>query len=1263
MNQLRHQRYSFLFLITLFTLNAISSEILSKKISWKQRNVVDFDLTSVCDQCRLNLTERKLLYSANIPTDFSHSTVRISHEIFEETDLKGDYPAEISWKQSLSKAGKEWSIYIECIPFRKNASTGKIERLVQYDILSIEKTASTWSKKSIKTATNSVLESGDWYKIYIKKAGIYQLNYDFITKNLKIDATSFNLSNCGVFGYSNGMKPTIVGETLFDDLPENSIKVIDNNSNDKLDPGDLILFYAQGNMKWSLQSDQLFHHESHLYSDSSAYFFTTNRGKGNRIQDVNNANTPDIAINTFQDYYAMEQDKSNLIKSGRVWLGDLFTSSNNSKSYPINFANIDNTKQVNFSTLLAGYSAVSNSFIDIGIDGSSMASINFTPTSFAAQYNFKTFNFTPTSDNFNINFSFSNPSSDGKAWLDYIELNATRKLIFTGQQFGFRTLEGLNQNKTIQAELTATSSFEIWNVTDIGAVKRAIAASTGNIHRFNFNNQILQEFVVFESSQTLLPSAGPKISNQNIHGLSPAAFLIVSPDAFLSAANKLADLHRRIEGMTVHVLPLESVYNEFSSGTKDLTALRDLSKLFYEKGAGNPALQLKNILLMGDASYNYKSNDDFIPTYESIESFDGGESYNTDDYITYLDDGEGGQDILNHTITNKADIGVGRIPCKTIAEAFASVDKIIRYKDAVSYRDWRNKITVVADDADNSTDYIFQTQCDEFISKRIQDSFPSFNVDKVYLDAFKQESSAGGSRYPDAQKALLDKVNQGCLAITYIGHGGPTNWAQERLFGNSEILALKNIDNLPFFVTATCDFSPFDDPSFQSAGENLVINPKGGAVSILSTTRLVYISDNGQLVQDLFEVFFDKFDGKYQTLGEIARRAKNQQPRNPNARKFVLLGDPALTLNFPENNIVTTQISGKPISGNDTLKALQKVTISGEVRDKNNIIMQDFNGICYPTIFDKASIVKTLNNDRQAQEYAFISQQNTIFKGRASVVKGKFEYTFIVPKDIDYNIGFGKMSYYAENASQGGKIDASGYNKDFYVGSTDENFAIDTKGPEVKLYMNDANFALGGITNENPAIFAMLSDENGINTVGNGVGHDITAIIDEKTQNAISLNNFYESALDDYTKGNVRYNLSKLSEGKHTLKLKAWDVHNNPGEGYTEFIVAKNASIAIKHLLNYPNPFTTSTCFQFEHNKAGELLDITIQIYSISGKIVKNIHQKIQATSYRLNREICWDGLDEYGDVIGRGVYIYKVFLRDEQGNSIADVQKLVLLR
>lgn len=1263
MIHLRHQRYSFLFLIILFTYNAISAEILSKKINWRQTSLADFGLTSVCDQCRLNSTDKKIIYSFNLPTDPSQNAVRIANEIFEETDFKGDYPTEIIWNQSLSKAGKELSIYMECIPLRKNLSTGKIERLVRFEVQKLVKTSQALSKKSTHAAANSVLESGDWYKIYIKKSGVYQLNYDFITKNLKIDATSFNLSNCGIFGYSHGMKPTIVGESKYDDLPENSIKVIDNNGNDKFDAGDFILFYAQGNMKWTLQSDQLFHHESHLYSDSSAYFFTTNRGKGSRVQDLNNTNTPDATINTFHDYFAIEQDKTNLIKTGRVWLGDMFTSSSNSKSYPINFANIDNTKQVNFSSLLAGYSAVSSSSVGIGVDANSLVTVNITPTEYAAKYIFTTVNFTPSSDNFNINYSFSNPSSDGKAWLDYAELNATRKLIFTGQQFGFRTLEGMNQNKTIQAELTASSNFEIWNVTDIASVKKVITSASGNIHRFNFSNQVLQEFVVFESSQTLIPSAGQKIANQNIHGLSQAAFLIVSPNAFLSAANKLANLHREKDGMTVHVLPLESVYNEFSSGTKDITALRDLSKLFYDRGASNPNLQIKNILLMGDASFNYKSLDDFVPTYESVESFDGGESYNTDDYLTYLDDGEGGIDILNHTITNKADIGVGRIPCKSLAEAFASVDKIVRYKDAVGYRDWRNKVTVVADDADNSTDYIFQAQCDDFISKPIQDSFPAFNVDKVYLDAFKQESSAGGNRYPDAQKALLDKINQGCLAITYIGHGGPTNWAQERLFGNSEILALKNMDNLPFFVTATCDFSPFDDPSFQSAGENLVINPKGGAVSILSTTRLVYISDNGQLVQDLFEVFFDKFDGKYQTLGEIARRAKNQQPRNPNARKFVLLGDPALTLNFPENNIVTTHIAGKPLSGNDTLKALQKVTIRGEVRDKQNQIIQNFNGICYPTIFDKASTIKTLNNDRQAQEYEFISQQNTIFKGRASVVNGAFEFSFIVPKDIDYNIGLGKMSYYAENASQGGKMDANGYNKDFYVGSTDENFASDSKGPEVKLYMNDANFALGGITNENPAIFAMLSDENGINTVGNGVGHDITAIIDEKTQNAISLNNFYESALDDYTKGNVRYNLSKLSEGKHTLKLKAWDVHNNPGEGYTEFIVAKNASIAIKHLLNYPNPFTTNTCFQFEHNKAGELLDITIQIYTISGKIVKNLYQKIQATSYRMNREICWDGLDEYGDVIGRGVYIYKVFLRDEQGNSIADVQKLVLLR
>jgi hypothetical protein len=475
---------------------------------------------------------------------------------------------------------------------------------------------------------------------------------------------------------------------------------------------------------------------------------------------------------------------------------------------------------------------------------------------------------------------------------------------------------------------------------------------------------------------------------------------------------------------------------------------------------------------------------------------------------------------------------------------------------------------------------------------------------------------------------------------------------------------LRNINTLPFFITATCDFAPFDNPTINSAGENLIMNSKGGSVSVISTTRVVYISNNGEVVREFYNHFFDKKNGKYLTLGELANSPKNRFPTYDNSRKFVLLGDPALTLNFPTLNVVTTEINNAILSATDTIKSLQKVTIKGEVRDAANQIMSNFNGVCYPSVLDKSANILTLRNDNPSlPAFGFQSQKNLVFKGKATVTNGKFEYTFIVPKDIDYNFGSCKISYYAESATNGVKMDGNGVTTSILLGGAANNGIIDNQAPVVNLYMGDENFAFGGTTSESPTILAKLSDDNGINTIGNGIGHDITAIIDEKSNNAIVLNNFYETEANDYKKGRVKYDLYKLTEGTHTLKVKAWDINNNPGEGYTEFVVSKSASLAINHLLNYPNPFINNTCFQFEHNKAGELLDVTIQIFSISGKLVKNIHQTIQPTSFRTNKDICWDGNDEYGDPIGKGVYIYKVFLKDEAGNTAADYQKMVLLK
>jgi hypothetical protein len=282
-----------------------------------------------------------------------------------------------------------------------------------------------------------------------------------------------------------------------------------------------------------------------------------------------------------------------------------------------------------------------------------------------------------------------------------------------------------------------------------------------------------------------------------------------------------------------------------------------------------------------------------------------------------------------------------------------------------------------------------------------------------------------------------------------------------------------------------------------------------------------------------------------------------------------------------------------------------------------------------------------------------------LFKGKASVTNGDFSFTFIVPKDIDYQYGTGRISYYADN---GNYVDAHGYSTDIVIGGSADSFKLDNTGPKMNVYMNDEKFVFGGTTNTDPLLLVKLSDESGINTVGNGIGHDMTAVLDNNTQGKVVLNDYYESELDNFKKGAVKYPFTKLSEGHHTLKVKAWDIYNNSSEEYTEFIVTSNAKLALNHVFNYPNPFTTHTEFMFEHNRCCDDLNISVQIYTISGKIVKSIVQQVHSVGYRVDN-IEWDGLDDYGDPIGKGVYVYKLSVRDAEGNTAHKFEKLVVLR
>jgi len=550
------------------------------------------------------------------------------------------------------------------------------------------------------------------------------------------------------------------------------------------------------------------------------------------------------------------------------------------------------------------------------------------------------------------------------------------------------------------------------------------------------------------------------------------------------------------------------------------------------------------------------------------------------------------------------------------------------------------------------------TQADA-LAKSVEEKRPGFIISKIYLDAYQQINTSSGQRYPDVNAAINQRINRGALIINYTGHGGEMGLAHERILEIDDILKWENKNKYPLFITATCEFSRFDDWKQTSAGEYVLLNPDGGGVALLSTTRLVYSGPNHALNEQFYNFVFEKDENQqYFRLGDIIRLTKNNSGAGINRRSFALLGDPAIILDYPKYRISATAINGMPLSANpDTLKALGKVTVSGIIGDDGGNVFTSFNGILYPTIFDKVSVITTLNNDGEGP-FIFSIRNRILYKGKASISNGMFSFDFIVPKDISYNYGPGMICFYGMD----NLTDANGYYDEVIIGGSSDSISGDNEGPTMKIFMNDDKFIFGGTTDENPQLVVYVKDSSGINTVGTGIGHDLTATLDDATASPIVLNDYYEADKDSYQSGKILYQFKNLEEGAHKLKVKVWDVHNNSAEDYTEFIVATSEDFIIKNLLNYPNPFTTSTSFYFEHNQPGADLDILIQIFTVSGKLVKTIESQVTATGYRCGPFV-WDGLDDYGDRIGRGVYIYRLKVRTNSGQTIEKFEKLVILR
>ncbi len=1106
---------------------------------------------------------------------------------------------------------------------------------------------------------NSVLANGNWFKFSVDTTGVFKIDKTLL-QQIGISTNNLNPKKIHIYGNGGNLLPEFNGDFRYDDLQENAI-YIEGEEDNSFDTNDYILLYAKGPHSWEVDiNTNNVSHKQNIYSDKAYYFITVNDNNGKRIQSASSVTgTPVTQLTSFNDYIFYENETTNLFAAGRKWLGEDF-SVENQQTFQLPFPNSVQNEPLNIKVRAVAVSGITSS-MQVNVNSQDLFNLNFgaiSSGSTLASDRAGSESITNSSAIVDVTLDFNNGGNpSARAYLDFIEVSGKKQLIAGDFQFSFRSFEAANTSGIVEYQIQNSQNiFQIWEVSDPTNVSNIANESSSTIFSFKVNGGDLKEYIAIHQNDFYIPEAvsNARVENQNLHALKDINYLLITSNEFVEQAQRIANYHIENSGLTVQVVILDKIYNEFSSGSKDITGIRDFIKHIYETNSTDDA-KLKYVCFFGDASYDYKdrilANNNIVPVYLSDQSYNLASSYVTDDFFGMLEDSEGTMS-SSHSI----DVATGRIPVSTQQQATDVVDKILRDYNVDSFGDWRNTVTLLADDIDANSDISIQPGV-EIIADDIKVNKPVFNINKIYADAYVQQNSSGGERYPTVKAAITTAIETGTLVFDYFGHGGEDGFAQERFLDIPQVKGFDNENTLPLFITVTCEFSRFDNPTRISAGEFAFWNTTGGAASMITTTREVFISVGQAFNKRLMAILLE-FNNEDLTIAESLVKTKNNYS---NFQKFFIyyFGDPVKKLAIPKPNIRITKMNGVDITQSlDTLKALSKVSFEGVITDNLNNILTDFNGNLSTTVYDKPIDKSTLDNDNFGIIEVFDSQESKLFRGLASVENGNFSFEFIVPRDVKIAYGKGKLSFYATDAT----FDKSGFNSDVIVGGINENAPEDTIGPEIQLFMNDESFLDGANTNASPNLIAKLADLSGINTSVTAVDHDIVGILDGDESNPIILNDFYQTELDDFTRGKVVFRLRDLSVGPHTLKLKAWDTYNNSSETILNFVVVSDTNISLDNVLNYPNPFVNYTEFWFNHNKPNESLQVQVQIFTISGKLIKTINQQVQTTG-NLSRNISWNGLDDFGNRIGKGVYVYKLKVTSTVSNiSSEKYEKLVIL-
>ncbi|MCX6142283.1 MAG: type IX secretion system sortase PorU [Ignavibacteriales bacterium] len=1109
--------------------------------------------------------------------------------------------------------------------------------------------------------SDSPLAQGDWYRMEVAETGIYRIDQSFLSKAGISSSAIGNVNSIRIFG-NDGLE---LPEDLNAARPNGNVEiprlVVDKNGNGVLDADDFILFYGKSPRGWKYSpTEKTFHHYLNHYTEANVYFLTFGgTGRGKNMDSVSSTNTSGgYKPSDIQGKLFVEDEKVNFVKSGREWVGEAFDISQTFNAFTNNIPAVVSTKPVTYRFAFYSRSASVDTFTVLENGQSLGVPMMMYPVDLSSfeqerAYQAPAYTFTRTgalpNDRSLLRIQFGAASQAAQGWLDWFEILYNRRFEADNDLLLFPSPD---TSAVINYEISKFSSREIYvfDVTQHNAVKQvtslAFDAADASIVRFQLSQTSgsVRELIAMGPKGYKTALNVKRMSNSNLHGnIAGADFIILTPPDFSSEAQRLKAHREQIDQMTVSVVNLDQVFNEFSSGNPDPIAIRDFLK--YAQTTWKIAPQY--VLLFGAGNYDYRNNrntnaTNWVPPYETLESNIQILTLASDDYYVFLDPS-----------ADRISMAIGRLPIRSLTDAQTVVNKIISYESNASFDSWRNKITFVADDGLTSTGDDRDThtsQAEELAQGHTPDSFTK---DKIYIVQYPTVNTSTGRRKPTANEAIDEAINAGTAILNWTGHGNTLQWAHENVFSiDQDFPLLNNKGKLFFLVAATCDYARYDDPppSDVSAGEQLLLMADRGAIGEVTPDRIVYSGDNAILNEALYDNLL-KMDsqGKPVRLGDAMWQTK-QVLNSTNDQKHHLLADPTMRLAVPRGVVSIDSVNGQAATSLVAAGALSKVRVTGSVKKSDGSTPTSLRGQALLEVYDsKRTVLVPIWGD-----YSFVMNGSLIYRGQVSVRNGQVQGTFPIPKDVSYGNDRSRIALYASNDS----TDAVGYTENFSITGTSVA-AVDTTGPSMKIYFNDQTSHTGGVISPDATMIVDLADSSGINTSTAGIGHKLEATLDG-SQKTFDLTGFYRGNLDTYQSGQIRYQFTALPEGRHTIDVKAWDIYNNSSSAEAFFEVRATSQLSLYNVFNVPNPFARSTTFTFQRT-SNDPVDVEIKVYTVAGRLI----QTLEASSV-VDRfvQMPWDGRDRDGSELANGVYLYRVIAKSLDRTSTSEViGKLAVLR